>query len=242
MTVQGTNQGRTVSTNVSVNVVVDLPDRPGPVALVHPDHPDGHDRHPGPRSSWPAATDPSSAIAGYEVAVEPQWRRVEPADRPRRGPARHHVHPGVRRPSYRFRVRAVDAAGNWSPWVEARGAIRGSLRSTTAAPSIVPERTVERHQPRQRVSLDAAADRPRRAPACRSPSPAMPSRSSAPRSLAHGGPRSTSMASTSRRSTCGRRARRAASVAFTRAFPAWRHAQDHARRASERDRCAALPA
>jgi subtilisin len=111
--VQGTNQGRTLKTTLTVNVVQDLPTaRPPIMTLMMGEL--------GWRSirvlvQWPAATDPTSPIAGYQLEkstggttwsapmsfVSTQQRSIQAL---------------AFDTSYWFRVRAVDSAGNWSPW------------------------------------------------------------------------------------------------------------------------------
>src|SRR4029079_6026057 len=59
--VQGTNQGRTVTVNVPVNVVVDIPTAKPPVTSLVSGIKIGRSTLKV-RVSWPAATDPSSAI------------------------------------------------------------------------------------------------------------------------------------------------------------------------------------
>ena len=87
------------------------------------------------RVAWPAATDPSSPIAGYEVQRQAQTaargpRRIATAAAQREvvytAGLRHR--PTVPRPC------ASMPAGNWSPWVDGRDHHAGSIRSTTAAP------------------------------------------------------------------------------------------------------------
>jgi subtilisin len=115
MTVQGTNQGRTVSTNVSVNVVVDLPTAQAPSLSFILHNQMGMADIPV-RITWPAASDPSSAIAGYEVQSSKSGGAWTPAVA--LGAAQRDTTYRLNyATSYRFRVRAVDAAGNWSPWV-----------------------------------------------------------------------------------------------------------------------------
>ncbi len=75
MTVQGTNQGRTVSTNVSVNVTFDLPTAQPPVATFGKGLQMATSTLPT-RIAWPAATDPSSPINGYEVQSQRQRRSL----------------------------------------------------------------------------------------------------------------------------------------------------------------------
>ncbi len=114
---QGTNQGRTVTMTVSVNVVADDPTAVAPVAALKV----------GWRMrlnatwadiSWPAATDPTSAIAGYELQERVNngsWG----ATIARPATVRSGTYLLGFGTTYRFRVRAMDVAGHWSPWVEA---------------------------------------------------------------------------------------------------------------------------
>jgi subtilisin len=68
------------------------------------------------RVSWAAATDPTSAIAGYELEYSLNGGAWQPA-----GTAGASDTSAVRMVplsnSHRFRIRAQDTAGNWSPWV-----------------------------------------------------------------------------------------------------------------------------
>ena len=110
-----------VTTTVPVNVVERRPDRQARRRHVagHRRR-DGHDRRSRSASSWPAATDPSSAIAGYEVQRSANGGAWTRHDRHGRGAPGRRLQPRRSTRSYRFRVRAVDAAGNWSPWADAR--------------------------------------------------------------------------------------------------------------------------
>jgi hypothetical protein len=83
--------------------------------------------------TWPAATDPDGSISRYEV----RWRvdgnlgttsSQSSADRT----ATRRLHPGH---TYALRVRARDAAGNWSPWVESP-ALSPALSQDTS-PSLI---------------------------------------------------------------------------------------------------------
>jgi hypothetical protein len=68
------------------------------------------------RVLWPAATDPTSPITGYELESSANGG---PWSAPISRTATQLEVPYTLRfdVTYRFRVRAVDAAGNWSPWV-----------------------------------------------------------------------------------------------------------------------------
>jgi hypothetical protein len=69
------------------------------------------------RVVWAPATDPTSAIAAYELEYSLDWGAWQPA-----GSASGSETMAVRMVplshSHRFRIRARDAAGNWSPWAE----------------------------------------------------------------------------------------------------------------------------
>ena len=70
------------------------------------------------RVSWPAATDAHSAIAGYEVQVSRNggaWGGTVSRTATQRDATYTLAFDTI----YQFRVRAVDAGGNWSPWVAA---------------------------------------------------------------------------------------------------------------------------
>ena len=113
--VQGTNQGRIMTTNLSVNVIEDLPTAQAPIVALMPGIQMGQ-TDVKVRVLWPAATDPSSAIAGYEVQSSLNggpWT----ATVGRTAAQREAAYVLKFATSYRFQVRAVDAAGNWSPWV-----------------------------------------------------------------------------------------------------------------------------
>jgi subtilisin family serine protease len=114
--VTGTNQGRTVTTTVTVNVVEDNPTAARPTSsLIDGAWLGRADLRV--RVSWPKATDPSSAIAGYEVESSRNgaaWTSTI-ARTAAQLEAGYTVNLNT---SYRFRVRAVDTAGHWSPWVQ----------------------------------------------------------------------------------------------------------------------------
>jgi hypothetical protein len=69
------------------------------------------------RIAWAPATDPSSPINGYEVqssANGATWANTVATT----AAQREVVYPLAFDTTYKFRVRALDAAGNWGTWVE----------------------------------------------------------------------------------------------------------------------------
>jgi subtilisin family serine protease len=120
--VQGTNQGRTVTASIPVEVVQDLPTTAPPVARVVPAVRAGMTMAPV-TVSWPAATD-TSGIAGYELQVQrgtSAWGGTVTRTGAQRD-ASFNLENGI---PYMFRVRARDNVGNWGDW------------TTAAAPTIV---------------------------------------------------------------------------------------------------------
>jgi subtilisin family serine protease len=120
--VQGTNQGRTESTTVTVNVVNDPPTARAPltslVAVVPLSKTSAQ-----VRVFWPAATDPHSAIAAYQVQTSKNggtWGATVSTS----GATQEARYTLAFDAIYQFRVRAMDAAGNWSPWAVAPGTSR----------------------------------------------------------------------------------------------------------------------
>ncbi len=114
ITVDATNQGRVESVATDVVVENDLPTAKAlAVAMVK--------GKTGPGSapaviSWPAATDKTSAIAGYEVQFRKNggaWYAVKSAS----GSVRSFARSLTFNATYEARIRARDAAGNWSAWV-----------------------------------------------------------------------------------------------------------------------------
>jgi subtilisin len=69
------------------------------------------------RVVWPAATDPSSAIAGYELEYSLDLGPWQPAGTAA-GSATAAIRTVALNHAHRFRIRARDAVGIWSPWVE----------------------------------------------------------------------------------------------------------------------------
>jgi subtilisin family serine protease len=112
--VEASNQGRVAATVVPVDVVTDVPTARAPVVGIA-----GRTMGmsgSGVTVSWPAGSDPSSSIAGYQTQVSVDGGAYgstvdhTAAQRSATSWLRYET-------SYRFRVRTVDAAGNWSPWV-----------------------------------------------------------------------------------------------------------------------------
>ena len=111
---QATNQGRTMTTTLSVDVVTDLPTAQGPVTSLKYGVKMGGTALTV-RVAWLAATDPTSAIAGYEVQASANGGPWAPTVS--RSASELEVAYTLRfETPYTFRVRAVDAAGNWSAW------------------------------------------------------------------------------------------------------------------------------
>ena len=108
--------------NLPVNVVVDIPTAQPPLTSLVSGVTMGRTTLKV-RVSWPPATDPSSAIAGYEVQRSTNggaWTSTVSTPVGAPWPTYTLDFDTV----YRFRVRAVDAAGHWSPWVQAVGTSR----------------------------------------------------------------------------------------------------------------------
>jgi subtilisin family serine protease len=120
--VVGSNWGRVKSTTVTVEVSSDVPTAKAPTISVATGLSLGRLANGSNtvtlRATWPAATDPSDPIAGYQVehsnngAAFGSTVNTTAATRTAafRGLAFSTTH--------RFRVRAQDRDGDWSPWVE----------------------------------------------------------------------------------------------------------------------------
>ncbi len=123
ITVKGTNQGRTKTTVVPVTVTNDDPTAATPTAAPVRGtqiavNGSGTPTSMTLRIKWAAATDPSSAIVAYQLDRRVDagaWTRVGATD----GAGRSIIVSGLSlAATHRFRVRAQDAVGNWSPWAE----------------------------------------------------------------------------------------------------------------------------
>ena len=112
--VTATNQGRSETTTIPVDVVVDDPTANTPITSLLFGVWMGR-TSVAMRVGWSPATDPSSSIAGYEVQVSRSggpWTDTVAAA----GNQTNTSYTLTLDGSYRFRIRAQDAAGHWSPW------------------------------------------------------------------------------------------------------------------------------
>ncbi|MFL5777454.1 MAG: S8 family serine peptidase [Chloroflexota bacterium] len=117
----GTNQGRTVETLVPVVVENDLPTAQPPQVRVQPFQRLG-DRV-AVTVSWPVATDPSSAIAGYQLQGQRNGRTWAPLLSG--GPSTRSIGQSLARDDvYGYQVRARDIVANWSPWAPMPAPVR----------------------------------------------------------------------------------------------------------------------
>ncbi len=121
--VTGVGVGRTRTLSIPVVVTNDVPTAFPPTAVPAKGQRVGIDSAGTPSSvgvlvSWPAATDPSSAIAGYEVERRSNggpWSGTTSVA----GTTRSVLLGGLDLTvTHRFRIRARDSVGNWSPWAE----------------------------------------------------------------------------------------------------------------------------
>jgi len=114
-TITGTNQGRSASIVAEFTVGRDLPSALAPTKAQVKMNVALNARSAPTVVTWPAASDLSSSIAGYES----QWSR-DGGDWTGTLATSESVRTVVRNlafnSSYQFRVRARDAAGNWSTW------------------------------------------------------------------------------------------------------------------------------
>lgn len=120
--VVATNQGRADYINVPVTVAVDAPTAGAPVGYLTYGVQLGSTVQV--RVAWPAATDPSSAIAGYEVQTSINGGTYGYTVATSASVREVLRTVGLNGASYRFRVRAKDSAGNWSAWATAAALTR----------------------------------------------------------------------------------------------------------------------
>jgi hypothetical protein len=120
--VKGTNQGRTVLASLPITIVEDDPTASVPSSAIQADTTMGH-AAANVRVAWSTATDPTSPIAGYQLERSqdggPWGATID-----RTAAQREAVIALTLDKTYRFRVRAIDRAGNWSPWAEAPSSTR----------------------------------------------------------------------------------------------------------------------
>jgi subtilisin family serine protease len=123
LTVTGTNWGRTKSTSLTINVASDNPIARAPVATVLKSSTLSRTSTGvttvSMRATWPAATDASDTIVGYEVERSVNggaygWTVATSAST--RGATFSGLAVGA---AHRFRVRAQDSDGSWSAWAPA---------------------------------------------------------------------------------------------------------------------------
>jgi subtilisin family serine protease len=133
MRVTGTNWGRTKTATVTVTVASDLPTARAPLVSVLSSSSLGRSSTGAIsvtlRTSWSAATDPSDRIVRYEVERSANggaygWTRATSAS------VRTTSFSGLAfGTNYRFRVRAQDSDGDWSPWATSAVAVTPALVS-----------------------------------------------------------------------------------------------------------------
>jgi subtilisin len=114
-TITGTNQGRSASVVAAFTVGRDLPTAVAPTSVRVKTNVALNANSAPTTISWPAASDLSSSITGYES----QWSRDGgdwKGTIATSGSVRTVVRNLAFNSSYQFRVRARDAAGNWSTW------------------------------------------------------------------------------------------------------------------------------
>ncbi|HEV8280989.1 MAG TPA: S8 family serine peptidase [Candidatus Limnocylindrales bacterium] len=132
-TIVGSNWGRVKSTTVTVEVSNDLPTASAPTASVLSASTLGRSSTGAMsvtlRTSWAAATDPSDAIVRYEIERSTNggaWSDTRATSGSVRSTSFSSLAFGV---SYRFRVRAQDSDGDWSPWATSSFAVTPALVS-----------------------------------------------------------------------------------------------------------------
>ena len=116
-TITGTNQGRSASVVAAFTVERDLPTAVAPTSVRVKTNVALTASSATTVISWPAASDLSSSIAGYEFQLNKNgagWTGTVGTSASVRSVTRNLGLGG----SYLFRVRARDGAGNWSTWSE----------------------------------------------------------------------------------------------------------------------------
>lgn len=133
MQVTGTNWGRTKSATVTVEVASDLPTAKAPVVSVLSGTSLGRSSagvmSVTLRTAWSAATDPSDRIVRYEIERSfngGTWGATRATTASVRSMSWAGLAFGA---SHRFRVRALDSDGDWSPWAVSGVAVTPALVS-----------------------------------------------------------------------------------------------------------------
>lgn len=123
--VTASNQGRVLSTRATVVVENDLPTAKAATVAFVAKARTGTGSIPAV-VTWSAATDKTSAIAGYEVQFRKNagaWFTVKSTS----GTVHSFARSLAFNATYEVRVRARDAADNWSPWAQTPAPFRASL-------------------------------------------------------------------------------------------------------------------
>jgi subtilisin len=152
-TIVGSNWGRIKTTTVTVEVSSDLPTAKAPAVSVATKISLGRlsdgSNTVTLRASWPAATDPSDPIVGYQVEHSAGGGAYGATVTTSAGTRTAAFRSLAFSTTHRFRVRALDGDGDWSPWVET---------AVSVLPSAVGDRSsslVYRGTWRQNVSTPA---------------------------------------------------------------------------------------
>jgi hypothetical protein len=114
---RGTNQRRVIETTIPVTVVEDDPTASPPATTSVAVGTTMGRTTTKIRVTWPAATDPTTAIGGYELQRSVNggaWGATSSFPTATRA----FIDTIAFDATYRYRVRAVDAVGHWSPWAE----------------------------------------------------------------------------------------------------------------------------
>jgi subtilisin len=135
-TLVGSNWGRIKSTTVTVEISSDLPTAKAPAVSIATKISLGRlsdgSNTVTLRATWPAATDPSDPIVGYQVehsAGGGAYGGTVSTSAATRTAAFRSLAFST---THRFRVRAQDGDGDWSPWVET---------AVSVSPSVVGDRS-----------------------------------------------------------------------------------------------------
>jgi subtilisin family serine protease len=133
VTVTGLNWGRRDSTTLTINVAADVPTARAPVTTLLRSSTLGKTATGAltatMRSTWPAATDPSDTIVGYEVEHSVNggaFGSTVATTATTRSATFNGLALGA---AHRFRVRAQDSDGTWSAWAIASASLTPTATS-----------------------------------------------------------------------------------------------------------------